>query len=292
MVTFHSLFYTPIYATMAGGFLQSEGLDASFQTCPPEYSHGVSALNQGVVDVVQSGVMRGIIALDWGAESVPPHVAKINSRDGFFLLRRPSQQPFEWSHLSGASLIPISFSPMPWASLQFALKNNGVDPSSLALTPALPLDQAIAAFRRGDADFIHLPEPAASELVNSGAAHLAAALGPVNGHIAYSSFATTHRLLEQRPDAIRAFVRGFGRGLQWLASNNATTVADAVAPFFSDIPRDLLVQAIGRYQQQGTWSPDPALREPEYQRQQDILISAGLVKERQPYEKVVRPDFT
>ena len=49
--------------------------------------------------------------------------------------------------------------------------------------------------------------------------------------------------------------------------------------------------AISRYQDQETWPQHPALAEPEYQGLQEILIGAGLVRERQPYEKVVRPEF-
>ena len=34
-----TLFYTPIYVSVAGGFLEKEGLDVDFMTCPPEFGH-------------------------------------------------------------------------------------------------------------------------------------------------------------------------------------------------------------------------------------------------------------
>ena len=83
MQSFHSVFYTPIYVAIAGGFLESEGLDVTFSGCPPEFPHTLSALNYGAADIVQSGIMRCIIAADWGAETVPAHIAQINARDGF-----------------------------------------------------------------------------------------------------------------------------------------------------------------------------------------------------------------
>ena len=86
METFRTVFYTPIYVTVAGGYLESEGLDVDFQTCPSQFPHPLSALNHGAADIVQSGIMRSIIASDWGAETVPRHFAEINSRDGFFVL--------------------------------------------------------------------------------------------------------------------------------------------------------------------------------------------------------------
>ena len=295
METFRSVFYTPIYVSVGGGFLESAGLDVTFSTCPSQYPHPLSALNHGAADIVQSGIMRSIIAADWGAETVPAHFAKINARDGFFVLsRRPPEQlngEFRWEEMPGSTLIPVGFSPMPWASLQSALRKHGVEPEQLDLMTGLSLDQAMAAFRDGHADFIHLPEPAVEQLLAEGAGHLAIALGPENGHIAYSSFAATNRFLGENQDLISRFMEGYSKALQWLASSEAAEVAGAVAPFFDQLPRELITRAISRYQAQETWPQNPTLAEPEYQGLQEILMGAGLVKERQPYEKVVRPEF-
>ena len=291
METFRSVFYTPIYVAVAGGFLETEGLGVSFSTCPPNFAHPLSALNHGVADIVQSGIMRSIIASDWGAETVPAHFAKINARDGFFVLGRPYDEEFRWEHLRGAAVIPVGFSPMPWASFQFALRNHGVDPETLSLMPGLSLDDAVEAFRQGRADFIHLPEPAAEVLMADGTATLAAALGPVNGHVAYSSFAAANGFLDREEDTVHRFVRGFSRALQWLGRSPASDVGELVAQFFPDVASELIVRSVARYREQETWPEDPRLEPPEYHGLQDILIAASMVQERQPYEKVVRPEF-
>jgi len=299
METFRSVFYTPIYVAVGGGFLESAGLDVTFSTCPSQYPHPLSALNHGAADIVQSGIMRSIISADWGAERVPAHFAKINSRDGFFVLsrrsaeevREESREEFRWESLSGGTVIPVGFSPMPWASFQSALRKHGVDPEQLNLMTGLSLDQAVAAFRDGQADFIHLPEPVVELLLHEGSGHLAIALGPENGHIAYSSFAATNRFLTENQDLVSRFMDGYSQALLWLAGSEAAEITEAVAPFFDQVPRELIAQAISRYQAQETWPNHPALAEPEYQGLQEILIGAGLVKERQPYEKVVRPEF-
>ena len=41
METFRTVFYTPIYVTVAGGYLESEGLDVDFQTCPARFPSSV-----------------------------------------------------------------------------------------------------------------------------------------------------------------------------------------------------------------------------------------------------------
>jgi len=291
METFRSVFYTPIYVSVAGGFLESAGLDVTFSTCPSQYPHPLSALNHGAADIVQSGIMRSIISADWGAERVPAHFAKINSRDGFFVLSQRSAEEFQWESLLGSTVIPVGFSPMPWASFQSALRKHGVEPAQLNLMTGLSLDQAVSAFRNGQADFIHLPEPTVEQLLAEGSGHLAIALGRENGHIAYSSFAATNLFLTENQDLVSRFMDGYSQALRWLADSEAAEIAEAVAPFFDQVPRELIAQAISRYQAQETWPNHPALAEPEYQGLQEILIGAGLVKERQPYEKVVRPEF-
>mgnify|MGYP001272027585 FL=1 len=289
--TFRSVFYTPIYVSVAGGFFEKEGLDVDFKTCPPEFAHPLSALNRGGADIAQSGIMRSIISSDWGAETVPMHFAKINSRDGFFVLSRTNQEPFLWESLKGAKLIPVGFSPMPWASLQFALRRHGVEPDELDLVTGLSFDDGISAFREGHAEYIHVPQPAAELLLDDGIGHVAAALGPENGHLAYSSFAATNQFLDSQPETVQRFTIGFANALEWLAANNAQEVGQAIASFFPEVRLELVVKSVARLKAQDNWSTDPVLAQPEYENLHDILVAAGLAKERQPYSKVVRTNI-
>jgi len=289
--TFRSVFYTPIYVSVAGGFLEKEGLDVDFKTCPPEFAHPLSALNRGGADIAQSGIMRSIISSDWGAVTVPMHFAKINSRDGFFVLSRIKQEPFLWESLKGAKLIPVGFSPMPWASLQFALRRHGVEPDELDLVTGLSFDDGISAFREGHAEYIHVPQPAAELLLDDGIGHVAAALGPENGHLAYSSFAATNQFLDSQPETVQRFTIGFANALEWLAANNAQEVGQAIASFFPEVSLELVVKSVARLKAQDNWPTDPVLAQPEYENLHDILVAAGLAKERQPYSKVVRTDI-
>ena len=291
METWRSIFYTPIYVSVAGGFLEREGLDVEFSTCPPQFPHPLSALHHGAADIVQSGIMRSIIASDWGAETVPLHFAKINSRDGFFILGRQPQETFDWDSLRGSRVIPVGFSPMPWASFQYALRRHGIELSELELLTGLSLGDAVAAFREDRADYVHVAEPVVQQLIADGAGHLLAALGPENGHLAYSSFAATHRFLAEREDTAARFTVGFARALQWLASADPDEVSGAVAEFFPDTSREVLAASIARYKAQEQWPADPVLARPEYENLHDILLAAGMCRERQPYEKVVSTDL-
>ena len=290
METFRSLFYTPIYVAVSGGFFEQSGPGRRVLHLPPGH-HGLSALNAGIADIVQSGPMRSIISADWGAETVPLHIIEINSRDGFFLVGRAPQERFQWDDLKSATLIPVGFSPMPRASLKHALKRKGVDLEEVRTIDGLPLQEAVDSFRRGEGDFIHIPQPAVEQLVHEGVGHVAAALGEVNGHIAYSSFAVTHRFLSSRAEAVQRFTDGFYKAQRWLADKDAQAVASSVGAFFPGVDVSVIAKAVARYKEQNTWAEDPLLREDGYNALQDVLVGAGLVKSRQPYESIVRPDF-
>lgn len=286
-----TLFYTPIYVSVAGGFLEKEGLDVDFKTCPPEFGHPIAALNQGAADIAQSGIMRCIIASDWGAETVPIHFAEINSRDGFFIISRTKQDPFRWESLKEAKFIPVDFSPMPWASLRFALQRHNIEPSDVDLLTGLSIADAMAAFRAGKAEFIHVPQPAAEELLEDGSGHLAVAIGPENGHLAFSSFAATNQYLEANQETVHRFTVGYANALDWLAAHNANEVAESVLEFFPGASLELVSKSIHRLKAQDNWPTDPTLRQPQYEALHDILLAAGLAKARQPYSKVVRTDI-
>jgi|TARA_B100000809_G_scaffold233322_1_gene249958 NitT/TauT family transport system substrate-binding protein len=286
-----TLFYTPIYVSVAGGFLEKEGLDVDFKTCPPEFGHPINALNIGEADIVQSGIMRCIIASDWGAETVPKHFAEINSRDGFFVISRSKQDPFQWESLKGAKLIPVDFSPMPWASLQTALRRHNIDPAEINLVTGLNITDAMTAFRAGEAEYIHVPQPWAEQLLEDGSGHVVIAVGPENGHVCFSSFAATNHYLETQSETVHRFTVGYANALEWLSTHNAAEVGQAVKEFFPGDSLELVVKSVTRLKAQENWPTDPTLTQPAYEGLHDILLGAGMAKLRQPFSKVVRTDI-
>ena len=82
-----------------------------------------------------------------------------------------------------------------------------------------------------------------------------------------------------------------GDAVEHLSENDPATVGAEVVNFFPDMDQKLIVRAVARYKEQETWPTSPNLEPPEYHGLQDILIEAGLVHQRQPYEKIVRPEF-
>ena len=290
MVTYRNLFYTPIYAAVAGGFLYAEGLDVMFGTVPADRS-ALDMLRRAEVDIVQTGISRSMMALDAGEQDAPLHIAEINRGDGFFLISKAPADNWQWRDLEGATLIPIGFTPVPLTSLSAALRKRGVDIGMIRMLSGLSADDALAAFRRGDADYIHMPNPQAQALIEDGAGYLAAELGREHGYLCYSSFAAAPRFIETMPHIAEQFTRGFYKAQQWLASAAPAEIAARVAPFFPECPPAVLERSVRQYKALETWSDTPAIGIDGYNAMRDILIAAGLVKRPHPYDRLIRPQF-
>jgi NitT/TauT family transport system substrate-binding protein len=248
-------------------------------------------LRDGTVDILQTGVSRTLMALDEGHQDVPLHVAAINQRDGFFLVSRRPVAGWRWTDLEGTSLIPVGFTPVPWSSLRLALRRQGVDQEKVRLVREPTADGAMERFRQGGADYIHLPNPQAQQLVEEGAGHVAVAVGPVVGPVCYSSLAVAPAYLEASADVLHQFLRGLHRAQRWLAAGETAEVAGTIGPFFPDVSEAVLSRSVELYREQGTWAADPRIDEAGYVAMRDLLMQGGLVTGHYAYDRVVRPEF-
>ena len=289
-VAFRNMFYTTIYAAVEGGFLADEGLDIDFAHIPAGQS-STDLLKAGAIDITQSGISRSLMDLDAGSADPPRHIAEINRRDGFFLLARRPTDGWRWADLVGATLIPVGFTPVPYTTLQAAMRWHGVDPARVNRLDGLSAEQMLARFRNGDADYLQVPYPFAGALLQEGSGYLAATLANESGHICYSSFAAMESYLAANPDTVQRFVNGYGKAQRWVAESAAEAVADCIAGVFPEYQRSVLADGIRRYQAAGVWASDPLIRPGGYDRMRDALIAGGLVQGYHHYDRLVRPEF-
>src|SRR5262245_24724266 len=166
MVYRHSVFYSPLIATIAAGFLGQEGLEAVYFQKPPERNL-YDMFRQGEVDIMQAAVSTSWDPLSRGVRDLPLHFAHINQRDGFFLASRLYSKPFEWKHLEGAILL-ADHAQQPCAMLKYGLHLKGVDLTKVRFVNAGSPDAMERAFRAGEGDFVHLQGPAPQQLEKEG----------------------------------------------------------------------------------------------------------------------------
>jgi NitT/TauT family transport system substrate-binding protein len=278
-----SAFYSPLIATMAGGFLKDEGVAARYSVSAPGKS-AIAGLIDGSVQVAQSAPSQAFGPLEQGKRPPAVHFAQINERDGFFLTARRADPSFSWGKLKGKKVI-IDHGGQPLAMFKYACFKQGLNFADLLPVDVGSTDKMIAAFRSGEADFIHLQGPAPQQLVHDGVGHIVAALGDAIGPCAFSSLAATRDWLAS--DTAKAFMRAYRKARAWLIGTPAAEVAAAEAAYFKDIDLPVLTETIATYQKLGNWTPHVEITRPAFAATLDIFEHAGLISKRHAYEDVV-----
>ena len=132
-----SAFYSPLIATMAGGFLAEEGLEADWSVSSPGGS-AIAALKDGTAHVVQSALSQAFGPLSKGEDPGVVHFAQINEMDGFFLSGREPDPDFDWRKLEGAEVVLFGGG-QPLAMFKYACHKAGIDYGRLkAIIRAMP----------------------------------------------------------------------------------------------------------------------------------------------------------
>jgi NitT/TauT family transport system substrate-binding protein len=283
MVYRHSVFYSPLIATISGGFLKDEGLDATYFPKPPQRNL-YEMFRKGEIQVMQAAVSTSWDPLSKGIRDIPVHFAQINQRDGFFITRRRDAGPFEWKHLEGARLI-ADHAQQPFAMLKYGLHQKGLDLNRVQFIDAGAPDAMEKAFREGQGDFVHLQGPVPQQLERDGAGKVVAAVGDAVPPVAFSSLMATREFL-RTPEA-DAFKRAYLRALRFVIQSPAREIAETETSFFPGISVEAIAASISRYQQLGTWRADPNITREQYEVAMDIFIFAGTFKERYAYDDVV-----
>lgn len=281
----YSAFYSPLVATEAAGFLKAEGLEAEFSVAGAGPAPR-ARLVDGSVDLIQSAPSASWAPLERGETSDIVHFAQINQRDGFFIAGRRPDPDFTWPKLAGAKLL-VDHGGQPLAMFRYALHRQGVDYGSLQTLDAGDPDAMVAAFREGDADYVHLQGPAPQQLEHDGAGFVLAAVGEAIGPVAFSSLCATRAWLAT--DVARAFTGAYAKARNWVATAPADAVARAEARFFPGIALDALSATIAAYQRLGCWQGGLEIPREGYEVALDVFQHSGLISRRHPYDAVVVP---
>ena len=285
MVARHSAFYSPLIATIAAGFLDDEGLEATYAELPPgDRSHPL--LKSGQVDVMQSAPGSNWGPMERGDTGLPVHFAIINRRDGFFLAASRPDPDFHWKKLEGASLL-ADHGRQPLLMLQYAAHQQGVDWSKIDVLDAGDPYQIDRQFRTGRWAYVHQQGPAPRQHQYEGRAGVVASVGEAMPEVAFSTLMATREFLAT--DRALAFLRAYRRAREWVREAPPEEVAEKEAPFFEDINPEVLAATIADYQELGCWRGDLTIPRDLYEQALDVFEHGGAITKRHPYEDVVVP---
>ena len=280
-----SAFYSPLIAAIAGGFLREEGLEPRHSVAAPGKS-AIAGLVDGTLQVAQSASSQGFTPLEQGKPPLALHFAQINEKDGFFLVGRKPEPRFNWQRLAGRKLL-VDHGGQPLAMFRYACFKRGLDFKAIQAVDAGSSEDMVAAFRRGEGEYIHLQGPAPQQLEHDGAGHIVATLADAVGPCAFSSLAATREWLQT--GMAKRFLRAYRKARAWVIAAPAAEIAEAEAPFFPGIDRQVLAATIATYQKLGNWSPHVEITPPAWEATVDIFLHAGLITRRHRYEDVIAP---
>jgi NitT/TauT family transport system substrate-binding protein len=279
-----SAFYSPLIATIAGGFLKGEGLEPRHSIAPAGKS-AIEGVVAGTVHVCQSAPSQGFGPLEKGQAPPAVHFAQINEMDGFFLTGRTPDPAFSWDKLKGRRVL-VDHGGQPLAMFKYACHRRGLDFASIQAV-SVPSDQMDAAFRKGEGDYIHQQGPAPQQLEHDRVGHVVASVGQAIGPVAFSSLAATRQWLGT--DMARRFMHAYRKARTWLLATPAAKVAEAEAAFFPEIDRAVLTSTIGYYQTLGCWTSHVDITRPAFEVALDVFQHSGLITRRHRYEDVIAP---
>jgi NitT/TauT family transport system substrate-binding protein len=279
-LTFHHVYYAPYYVALHRGLFAAEGLDMT-ATVPGNGQSILAGQASGDLDIALGGIMRSLVSYGEGRRDAPLHFARVNDRDGFFLVGR--REMADWTDLLGRRLILFSEAPTPWYVLRGLLRQRGLDPDRIEAVPGLPADRATAMFRAGEGDFLQCQAHVAEELAADGAVivrEMAREAGPVP----YSSYSARRAVLTEQAEPISAFIRAHIATLAWMRAATGAEIWETIAPSFPGVDEAIQLRAVERYQRLETWSSDATLPRASFDRLAALLHQGGLIKQVAPYE--------
>jgi len=280
--TLFSAFYSPLIATMAGGFLEEQGIDASWSISPPGVS-AIKALADGTAQVIQTAPSQAFTSLAKGDVPLARHFAQINEMDGFFVVGREPDPDFTWAKLEGADVMLFGGG-QPLAMFMYACHKAGIDFDKLNVINVGGAAAMDEAFRDGQGAYVQQQGPFPQQLQKDGVGHVVAQVGRQIGPNAFSSLAATEAWLAT--DTAKAFTRAYRKTRIYMNESPAAEIAQSQKSYFPDIDVDVLADCIATYQKLGCWTPHIDITPEALDVTMDVFAHFGTLKERYSYDQV------
>ncbi len=239
-----------------------------------------------------AGPEASIYVYNEGKEDYAQVFAQMTKKDGSFLVARKQTQNFSWQDLKGKLVIPGRKGGVPYMTLEYVLKQNGLTPGKdVTLDDSIKFDLMAGAFASGNSDYVTLFEPTASMTENQQKGYIVASVGEAAGEIPYTAYFAKKSYIENNKETIQKFTKAIYKGQQWVKEHTAKEIAEAIGSFFPDTQIEMLEAAIQSYKDIDAWNETPVLKEEAFNRLQEVMTMAGELKQTAPYEKIVNNQY-
>ena len=282
-----SVFYAPQYVAINNGYFEEKGLEVELST-----GQGADAVMTSVlanqVEIGFAGPEASIYVYNEGKEDYTEVFAQLTKKDGSLLVSRTNEENFSWENLKGKTVIPGRKGGVPYMTLEYVLKKNGINPETdVILDDSIKFDLMAGAFAAGNADYVTLFEPTASLTEQEGKGYVVASVGEEAGEIPYTAYFAKKSYIEANEEIIQSFTDAIYEGQIWVKEHTAEEIATVIQDFFPDTSIEMLTEAIQTYKDIDAWNETPVLEEESFNRLQEVMTLAGELENPAPYDKVV-----
>ena len=286
-----SVFYAPQYVAINNGYFKENGMEIELST-----GQGADAVMTAVLanqcDIGFAGPEASIYIYNEGKEDYTQVFAQMTKKDGSLLIARNETDNFSWQDLKGKTLIPGRKGGVPYMTLEYVLRKNGIDPQKdVTLDDSIKFDLMAGAFASGNADYVTLFEPTASLTEQEGKGYIVASVGEEAGEIPYTAYFAKKSYIENNQETIQKFTNSIYQGQQWVKEHSAEEIAEVIQDFFPDTDIELLSAAIQTYKDIDAWNDTPILKQESFDRLQEVMTLAGELSQTAPYEQIVNNEF-
>lgn len=286
-----SVFYAPQYIAISEGFFEKNGLDIELTT-----GQGADKVMTAVLsdqcDIGFAGPEASIYVYNEGKQDYTEVFAQLTKKDGSFLVSKDNETNFSWENLKGKTIIPGRKGGVPYMTLEYVIKKNGMNPQTdMVLDDSIKFDLMAGAFTGGEAEYVTLFEPTASLVEQEGKGYIVASVGEAAGEIPYTAYFAKKSYIEQNEDIVQKFVNSIYEGQKWVKEHSSKEIAESIASFFPDSDVELLEKVIQRYKDIDVWNETPVLESQSFELLQTVMQEAGELSQKAPYDKVVNNKY-
>ena len=287
----HTIFYTPQYVAHKLGYFEEEGLDVELLLVPGADKVTASVLS-GDVQIGFCGSEATIYVYNQEEEDYLVNFAGLTKRDGSFIVGREKDDDFTLEDMKGKTIIGGRIGGMPEMTLEWTLKEAGIDQNDVNIDTSIAFASMAGAFISGTGDYVSLFEPSALEIEKNGYGHVVASLGELGGVVPYTTYNAKSSYIEKNPEVIEGFTKATQKGLDYVHSHTAGELAEIILNYFPNTSKNDLEKIIQRYKDIDSWFDTTKITKENFNHVQNIAENAGQLDKKAPFDKLVNNNFS
>lgn len=280
-----SLVELPIFVARDKGFYKEEGLEVTMLMFAGD-PIAQRALIAGEIDIVDNNLSQTITAVSKGAaiKAISAHVTKLTY---LFIAQKEIGSVKD---LAGKTIAVSAPGALSYHVPRMVMQKYGVNPDSAKYLPVgsdTARFQALIA-KKADATILHVVRAIQSQ--SEPTLHSIADIGQELPDLVQFYLATTDKVIKEKPEALKRFVRAQIKATRWILKNpeEAARIAMTIIP---NVPEDVMRKGIDLVIKSNAWDPDAYMDPKAVAATHQLLLDTKVIDRPVATELYLEPRF-